>query len=65
MWPYEVLKAKNFSTTIVNALISTPKKKKILASLVLKRRHYFVFVFVFVGKLLHLNVFRNNNFVYL
>ena len=38
------LKAKNFSTTIVNALIST-KKKKILVSLVLKK-YYFVFFFV-------------------
>ena len=40
------LKAKNFSTTIMNALISTKKtKKKILVSLVLKK-YYFVFFFV-------------------
>ena len=58
---FEVLKAKIFSTTTVNALTST-KKKKFLACLVLKKKHYFVFVFVFVGKLLHLNVFRNNDF---
>ena len=58
-----MLKAKIFSTTTVNALTST--KKKFLACLVLKKKHYFVFVFVFVGKLLHLNVFRNNDFEYL
>ena len=61
---FEVLKAKIFSTTTVNALTST-KKKKFLACLVLKKKHYFVFVFVFVGKLLNLNVFRNNDFEYL
>ena len=48
----------------MNALTSTKKKKKIIASLVLlKKKRYFVFVFV--GKLLYLNVFRNNDFVYL
>ena len=47
----------------MNALTST-KKKKIIASLVLlKKKHYFVFVFI--GKLLYLNVFRNNDFEYL
>ena len=47
----------------MNALTST-KKKKILASLVLKK-DIILFLFVFVGKSLHLNVFRNNDFVYL
>ena len=42
---FEVLKAKNFSTTIVNALTFKKKKKtKILTNLVLKLKHYFVFV---------------------
>ena len=47
----------------MNALTST--KKKILASLVLKKKHYFVFDFVFVGKWLYLNIFRNSAFMYL
>ena len=43
-----MLKAKIFSTTTMNALIST-KKKKNLANLVLKKKK-FVFVFIFVGR---------------
>ena len=58
-----MLKAKIVSIITMNTLTST--KKKILTNLVLKKKHYFVFVFVFVGKLLHLNIFRNNNFLYL
>ena len=74
-----MLKAKIFSTTNVNALISTKKKKRkkkekkkkkrkenkqFLANLVLKK-DIILFLFVFVDKWLHLNVFRNNDFEYL
>ena len=39
-------------------------KNKIPGSLVLKK-DIILFLFVFVGKWLHLNVFRNNDFEYL
>ena len=44
---FEVLKAKIFSTTIVNVL--TGEKKNPSQSSI-KKTNYFVFVFVFVGK---------------
>ena len=59
MYIFEVLKAKIFSITTVNALIST---KKIPNQPSIKKKRYFVFVFVFVGKWLHLNIFRSNDF---
>ena len=43
-------KVKIFSTTTMNALTSKKKKKK---------------KFVFVDRLLHFNIFRNIDFVYL
>ena len=58
-----MLKAKIFSTTNVKAL-TKKKKKKVLASLVLKK-DIILFLFVFAGKWLDLNVFRNNDFEYL
>ena len=58
MWLFELLKAKICNTTTMNAL--TKKKKKTLGNLVLKKKKI---VFVFIGRWLHLNVFRNNNFV--
>ena len=67
---FVVLKAKIFSTTTMNALTSTTttkkkKKKKILGILVFKKKKKIVSVFVFIGKSLNLNVFRNNDFEYL
>ena len=61
-----MLKVKIFSTINGNAQTSTKKKKKKknLTSLVLKK-DIILLLFVFVGKWLHLNVFRNNKFEYL
>ena len=55
MWLFELLKAKICNTTIMNALT---KKKPRQPSIKKKK-----IVFVFVDRWLHLNVFRNNNFV--
>ena len=58
-----MLKAKIFSTITVNALTSTTKNPN-QPSIKNKNKKIY-FVFVFVGKLLHLNVFRNNNLEHL
>ena len=58
MWLFELLKAKICYTTTMNALTKKKKKKPRQPSIKKKK-----IVFVFVGRWLHLNVFRNNNFV--
>ena len=44
-------------------LLQQKKKKNHNQPSIIKKKHYFVFVFI--GKLLYLNVFRNNDFEYL
>ena len=59
-----MLKAKIFNTINVNALTSKKKKKKNPNQPNIKE-DIILFSFVFIGKWLHLNVFRNNDFEYL
>ena len=57
-----MLKAKIFNTINVNALTSKKKKNPNQPNI---KEDIILFSFVFIGKWLHLNVFRNNNFEYL
>ena len=57
-----MLKAKIFNTINVNALTSKKKKNPSQPNI---KKDIILFSFVFIGKWLHLNVFRNNDLEYL